>query len=129
MRLSVARLQTLLRPFHRIVAGWNASDRASEDCDETKILATAIRRAARIVPFRALCFEKALALHAMTKARHGALTVHYGLARNEGGSLRGHVWVECAGEMVLGGDIHDRFELLATFPPKRADTGASMPKR
>lgn len=117
-RLFIARLQTRLIPFHRIAVSLNALGGATEDFCCAEALAASIRRAARVVPFRALCFEQALALHAMAAARRMALSLHYGLGRDEAGSLRGHVWVECAGKTLLGGEGRDRFERLATFPQR-----------
>lgn len=115
-QLARARIQTRFAPFPRIAAELHGPVGATPDPRSARACATAVQRAARHLPFRALCFEQALALHAMLHRRAIAARLHYGLAGTGEGKLEGHVWVSCGGEIVLGGETSGQFRELATFP-------------
>lgn len=115
-QLGRARWRTRFAAFPHIAARLDIAPAATDDLRAARACAFAIRRAARHLPFRALCFEQALALHALLHRRAIAARLHYGLAGTGEGKLEGHVWVSCGGEIVLGGEASGQFRELATFP-------------
>jgi hypothetical protein len=68
------------------------------------------------VPWRAVCFQRGLALHLMLRRRGIASMLHYGVAQGGEKGLRAHVWITALGEPVLGVREADGFTCLATFP-------------
>jgi Transglutaminase-like superfamily len=76
----------------------------------------AIIVAARRVPWRALCFQQGLAAQLMLRRRGVPSVLYYGAAQWEGTGLSAHVWVRAGDIDVVGGEIADRFAVLATFP-------------
>jgi hypothetical protein len=75
-----------------------------------------VRGWGRRVPWRALCFESALALRLMLARRGVGSTLHYGIAQSEG--LKAHVWLSVDGDVVIGGAEADGFTEVGTFPPR-----------
>lgn len=73
------------------------------------------------VPWRAVCFQRGLALHLMLRRRGISSTLHYGVAQDGLKGLRAHVWISSEGRPVLGVDEADGFACLATFPPAGED--------
>lgn len=116
IQLYQARWITRFRAFPRIAAGLDIPSAATCDMRVAGQCATAIRRAARFVPFRALCFEQALGLHAMLYRRGIPARLHYGVVSDHDGKLESHVWVTCKGEVILGGETRAGFQELVTFP-------------
>lgn len=68
------------------------------------------------VPWRTVCFQKGLALHVMLQRRGICSRLHYGVGRGEKNELAAHVWVSVDGQIILGGDVAERFQCLATYP-------------
>lgn len=78
----------------------------------------AIRCAAANVPFRAMCFEQALAVRAMLDRRGIDATAHYGIAGQApggDGALRAHVWTEADGQQITGYPLRPAFREVARF--------------
>jgi Transglutaminase-like superfamily len=109
-----ASLAIRLLPFPRVVAA-RPAPRQGGDAD-IALLRAVVRAWSRRVPWRALCFESALALRTMLRRRGVDAVLHYGMAREE--RLRAHVWLTVAGETVIGGDAHG-YKEVARFPPAR----------
>jgi hypothetical protein len=86
--------------------------------DDIMPVRRAVRRAARNVPWRALCFEQGLAVHVMLRRRGLSSVLHYGIARDsaEGRGLKAHVWVSSGEQIVVGGEVAGQFTELARFP-------------
>jgi hypothetical protein len=86
---------------------------------EADDVARAIARAARHVPFRAVCLQQAFAALVMLRRRGLAATVNLGLARAPGGGyLQAHAWTSCGHVPVTGdsGEVAARgFAAVATF--------------
>jgi Transglutaminase-like superfamily len=78
----------------------------------------AIITVTRRVPWRALCFEQGLAAQLMLRRRGIPSVLYYGAATGDRTGLSAHVWVRDGDVDVIGGDIADRFAILATFPPQ-----------
>ena len=81
----------------------------------------------RRVPWRAVCFQKGLALHWMLRRRGVASVLHYGVAKEGGAGLKAHVWVSVAGRPVIGGEEAGGFACLATFPPQERGGSSQRP--
>lgn len=75
----------------------------------------AVERCAELVPWRAVCFQRGLALQLMLRRRGIGSLLHYGVAQDEERGLRAHVWVEVADRIVMGGEEAVGFALLASF--------------
>jgi len=76
----------------------------------------AIARAARHVPFRAMCLQQAFAALLMLRRRGLAATVHLGLAHGaEGRGLEAHAWSCCGPVGVTGVEAAAEFVPVAAF--------------
>ena len=118
--LLVVRLALGLLPFPwalkllRVSPGESTSGRiaASEAADVSR----AIARAARHVPFRAVCLQQAFAALLMLRRRGLAATVHLGLARDSAGDLlKAHAWSCCGDVPVTGVAVAGDFAPVAAF--------------
>jgi len=126
--VSVAAASAAIRliPFRKVVKFAAGSRREAMANDPDLHMAT-IRRArwavaavADRVPWKAVCFQRGLALHWMLRRRGFPSLLHYGVAQDGGRELSAHVWLSYGGEIVLGGEEAGRFACLATFPPSAA---------
>jgi hypothetical protein len=87
----------------------------------------AVNLAARCVPWRTVCFHRAIAAQQMLRRRGAPAVLHYGVAPLAEAGLNAHVWVTCDGAAVVGGDGTEAvFTELATF---RGDRHASSSAR
>ena len=81
-------------------------------CDVSR----AIARAARHVPFRAVCLQQSFAALLMLRRRGLAATVHLGLAREDGSqALKAHAWSHCGEVPVTGVPAAPDFAPVAVF--------------
>ena len=78
----------------------------------------AILATARLVPWRAVCFQQGIAAQLMLRRRGIPSVLFYGAAQDELAGLFAHVWVRDRDVNVVGGEIAHRFAMLATFPPQ-----------
>jgi hypothetical protein len=79
-------------------------------------VAQAIARAARHVPFRAVCLQQAFAALLMLRRRGLPATIQLGLARGApDGGLAAHAWSRCGAAPVTGAEAADRFVPVAAF--------------
>lgn len=120
--LVLASLAVKLVPFRRLAAAASRRGRSERAADAD---AAFLRKArwsveawAKRVPWRAVCFQKGLALHFMLRRRGIASVLHYGVARATAEGLRAHVWVCVDGVAVIGGEEAAGFACVATFPPQ-----------
>jgi hypothetical protein len=124
--LAAASIAIRLLPFKRTVEMMQGSGgRRPPDPATAERLANqcrwAVTRWADRVPWRAVCFQRGLALHLMLRRRGIPSTLHYGVAQDGPKGLRAHVWVTSAGRPVLGVQEAAGFACLATFPPAALD--------
>ncbi|MDQ3080569.1 MAG: lasso peptide biosynthesis B2 protein [Pseudomonadota bacterium] len=116
VELTAASLKVRFIPFRRITSAITRSaisaDARPVDIDR---LRWAIQAAARRLPLRTKCIETALALQAMLRRRGVASVLHYGVRRDEEGTLGAHVWLTIEGEFVIGGESAAEFACVATF--------------
>lgn len=116
--LALASLAIALLPFRRVAAAASATGRKSPRADPESVrrARSAVTGWSRRVPWRAVCFQKGLALHWMLRRRGIPSVLLYG-ARRDGDGLAAHVWVDVDGETVIGGEESPNFACLARFPP------------
>lgn len=109
--LALLPLPQALRLFG-IVQG--AAGRGKVEPDQAAQVARAIARAARHVPFRAVCLQQAFAALLMLRRRGLAATVHFGLLR-DGDELKAHAWSRCGEVPVTGVAAARGFTPIAAF--------------
>lgn len=118
--LTLASLAIAVLPFRKVAA--YASVRGPGEGRADPVMARRVRGAvqgwARRVPWKAVCFQRGLALHWMLRRRGIRSVLLYG-ARRRGDGLAAHVWVDVDGEIVIGGEEAADFACLARFPPDR----------
>jgi len=120
--LAFASLAIRLLPFRTVVRAAAALGRParSDPSDDLQIRKTrwAVVAAARRVPWKAVCFQRGLAVHFMLRRRGIPSFLHYGVSQSDG--LKAHVWVSASGRDVVGGEEARDFICLATYPPVAA---------
>jgi hypothetical protein len=109
--LALLPLPRALRLFG-IAQGATGSGRI--DPDQAARIGRAVARAARHVPFRAVCLQQAFAALLMLRRRGLAATVHLGLLR-DGGELKAHAWSRCGEIPVTGDSAASGFTPIAIF--------------
>jgi hypothetical protein len=113
--LLAARVKIAALPFRRIASRLGvfvtpddprvASARAPAPADRTRTaeqVGWAVTRAARHVPFKAVCLPQAMAAHAMLRRRGIASAMHFGARRNDEKPIDAHAWLDAAGVEVTG---------------------------
>jgi Transglutaminase-like superfamily len=81
---------------------------------EAELIGRAIGRAARHVPFRAVCLQQAFAALLMLRRRGLPATVQLGLLR-DGNKLKAHAWSHCGNVPVTGVALARGFSPIAVF--------------
>lgn len=116
LALAIASLAIRLLPFRRVVArAARPPARTAAGPVDVALLRRAVEAWARRVPWRAVCFQSALALQSMLRRRGIASAMHYGIRRD--GDLEAHVWLSVGDEVVIGGSAAEGFAEVATFGP------------
>ena len=124
--LATARFQLATQPFPRIAqrlggfvtpakarettAAWAA---APDDQATASKIGWAVTRAARHVPFGAVCLPQAMAAKTMLARRGIASVMHFGTMRDEKLSLSAHAWLDAAGVEVTGYPVEANFTEVA----------------
>jgi len=75
----------------------------------------AVTRAARHVPFKAVCLPQAMAAQAMLRRRGVSSIMHFGAAKGEDKPLDAHAWLDAAGVEVTGYPVAPKFAEIACF--------------
>jgi len=75
----------------------------------------AVTRAARHVPFKAVCLPQAIAARVMLKRRGVESVMHFGAARGQDKPLDAHAWLDAAGVEVTGYPVGREFAEIACF--------------
>ncbi|MGZ8997830.1 MAG: lasso peptide biosynthesis B2 protein [Allosphingosinicella sp.] len=118
LTLALASLAIRLLPFRKVIGAASAVDRrrvAADSVSKTRKVVWAVGAWARRVPWKAVCFQRGLAVHVMLRRRGIPSHLHYGVSQSDG--LKAHVWVSAAGRDVIGGAEAAGFACLATYPP------------
>ncbi|MFZ0424305.1 MAG: lasso peptide biosynthesis B2 protein [Xanthobacteraceae bacterium] len=86
--------------------------------DQTRLaedIGWAVTRAARYVPFRAVCLPQAMAARVMLKRRGVNSVMHFGAAKGTEKPLDAHAWLDAAGVEVTGYPVAKNFVEIACF--------------
>ena len=75
----------------------------------------AVTRAARYVPFKAVCLPQAMAAQAMLKRRGIASIMHFGATRGREKPFDTHAWLDAVGIEVTGYPVAAQFAEIACF--------------
>lgn len=75
----------------------------------------AVTRAARYVPFRAVCLPQAMAARVMLRRRGVKSVMHFGAAKGTDKPLDAHAWLDAAGVEVTGYPVAETFAEIACF--------------
>jgi hypothetical protein len=126
--LLTARLALIFIPFPRLArrlgnfvapADAHASQMQTETTLEQARLAEdvgwAVTRAARYVPFKAVCLPQAMAARVMLKRRGVKSVMHFGAAKGQDKPLDAHAWLDAAGVEVTGYPVAETFAEIACF--------------
>lgn len=75
----------------------------------------AVTRAARHLPFKAVCLPQAMAARVMLKRRGVASVLHFGAAKGTDKPFDAHAWLDAAGVEVTGYPVAENFAEVACF--------------
>jgi hypothetical protein len=75
----------------------------------------AVTRAARYVPFKAVCLPQAMAARVMLERRGVKSVMHFGAAKGQDKPLNAHAWLDAAGVEVTGYPVAENFAEIACF--------------
>jgi len=126
--LLLARLALILIPFPWL-AWWlgtfvppndaralQARNRNSQDqALYAEDIGWAVTRAARYVPFKAVCLPQAMAARIMLKRRGVASVLHFGAGKGQDKPLDAHAWLDAAGVEVTGYPVTRNFAEIGCF--------------
>lgn len=116
--LALASMAIALLPFRKVAAAASVRGPATArtDSETVRRVRGAVQGWGRRVPWKAVCFQRGLALHWMLRRRGIRSVLLYG-ARHQADGLSAHVWVDVDGVTVIGGEEAPTFACLARFPP------------
>ncbi|HTZ03503.1 MAG TPA: lasso peptide biosynthesis B2 protein [Xanthobacteraceae bacterium] len=75
----------------------------------------AVTRAARYVPFKAVCLPQAMAAQVMLRRRGVNSVMHFGAGRGTDKPIDAHAWLDAAGVEVTGYPVAEGFAEIACF--------------
>jgi hypothetical protein len=108
------RLGTFVPPDDPRVAQ-RGSNRRYEHVAIAEEIGWAVTRAARHVPYRAVCLPQAMAARIMLQRRHVPSVIHFGAAKGKEKPLDAHAWLDAAGVEVTGFPVAANFAEIACF--------------
>ncbi|SDF67695.1 lasso peptide biosynthesis B2 protein [Chitinophaga filiformis] len=117
--IAIARCMLVFMPFRKIAPLLGKSVAAVDPFSTRRSsrperIRAAIRRAAACSPWRAKCFEQALAGKMMLTYKHMSGIVFFGINK-VGDDLKAHAWLESEGVIITGGREADQFIVIARF--------------
>jgi hypothetical protein len=125
--LLAARTALIFVPFPRLArrlgtfvppAAARASAQAAAKPEQARLagdIGWAVTRAARYVPFRAVCLPQAMAAQVMLKRRGVKSIMHFGAAKGQDKPLDAHAWLDAAGVEGTGYPEAKNFAEIACF--------------
>jgi hypothetical protein len=126
--LLVSRVLLKTVPFPKLARRWGAFVPPSDPragsglarpCDEQAAIAgkvgDAVRRAARNVPFGAVCLPQAMAARRMLERRTIPSVMHFGAAKGQDKPIDAHAWLDAAGVKVTGYPVANGFVEMGCF--------------
>jgi hypothetical protein len=126
--LLLARVALLAVPFPKLARRLGAfvpptdervivarQDGSAQDARLAQEIGWATVRAARHVPFRAVCLPQAMAARIMLRRRGVASVLHFGAAKGKDKPIDAHAWLDAAGVEVTGYPVAAQFAEIACF--------------
>lgn len=108
------RLGTFVAPADARVARGKSASSGGDACLAEEI-GWAVTRAARHVPFRAVCLPQAMAARIMLKRRGIGSVLHFGAAIGSQKPIDAHAWLDAAGVKVTGYPVAEKFAEIGCF--------------
>jgi hypothetical protein len=108
------RLGTFVPPTDARVAAVQTATTPDEAARAEEI-GWAVTRAARYVPFRAVCLPQAMAARVMLERRSVKSVMHFGAAKGQDKPLDAHAWLDAAGVEVTGYPVAPQFAEIGCF--------------
>ncbi len=90
-------------------------DGSAQDAKLAEDIGWAVVRAARHVPFKAVCLPQAMAARIMLRRRGVASVLHFGAAKGRERPIDAHAWLDAAGVEVTGYPVSAQFAEIACF--------------
>ncbi len=126
--LLAARLALIFIPFPRLARHLGSfvppaearafAARTQTEPEQSRLaeeIGWAVTRAARYVPFKAVCLPQAMAARVMLKRRGVKSVMHFGAAKGKEKPLDAHAWLDAAGVEVTGYPVAENFVEIACF--------------
>jgi len=126
--LFAARLALIFIPFPRLARRLGTfvpptdprtfrarSGTAPDQARMAEAIGWAVTRAARYLPFKAVCLPQAMAARMMLKRRGIGSVLHFGAAKGGDKPLDAHAWLDAAGIEVTGYPVAENFAEIACF--------------
>jgi hypothetical protein len=88
---------------------------APEEAQLAEDIGWAVTRAARYLPFKAVCLPQAIAAQVMLRRRGVKSVMHFGAAKGTEKPLDAHAWLDAAGVAVTGYPVMENFAEIACF--------------
>ena len=88
---------------------------STRDAQLAEEIGWATVRAARHVPFKAVCLPQAMAARIMLRRRGVASVLHFGAAKGRDKPIDAHAWLDAAGVEVTGYPAARQFAEIACF--------------
>lgn len=112
--LLLAHVAVAFMPF-RWITRWMAKPAVPSGQVPALRVIRAVERASRYLPLRVVCIHRGIASQRMLRRRGYDARFIYGLMSGDD-ALAAHVWVELAGEKLIGGEEAQGFCRVASFP-------------
>jgi hypothetical protein len=126
--LLLARVVVRIVPFSRVARhlgvfmrpadGRALTERAPVSRAQARLageIGWAVTRAARVVPFAAVCLTQAFAARLMLDRRRISSVLRFGAGKGTGQPLDGHAWLDAAGVHVTGYPVRSDLAEVACF--------------
>ena len=115
--LTIASLLIALRSFRSVALFMTKGRKSAEPAPApaARRIAWALNACANRVPWKALCFQRAVAAHMMLRRRGWGSVINYGIRREDDGALAAHVWARSGNVDVIGCENADEFQLVTSF--------------
>ena len=127
--LGLLRVAVLMLPFRRLASllGLTQSDpsevslafRADHQA-RTEAIGWAVQGVAARTPWLSTCLVQSLAGYVMLRRHDVPSVVYLGVAKDAGGELIAHSWLQCGDRFVTGGGSQHRYSVIAAY---RASAG------
>jgi len=126
--LLMARLALIFVPFPRLARRLGSfvpptdarvlkvrTQAPNDQVELAEAVSWAVTRAARYLPFKAVCLPQAMAARLMLKRRGVKSVMHFGAAKSADKPLDAHAWLDAAGVEVTGYPVKENFAEIACF--------------